>query len=137
MIKIQLNPNDRMIGQFAWVAPIGFAAFAYLFHKLGMPMPGVWITLALGPLVLVCHLAGVRVVPLNVFRGLVLLTAPIGFVLFPLLIGLIYYGVFTPMGLFMRMTGRDVLGKKLDPSLPSYWHERGAPRPASSYFKLY
>ena len=57
--------------------------------------------------------------------------------IFPLLIGLIYYGVFTPMGLVMRMTGRDVLGKKLDPSLPSYWHERGAPRPASSYFKLY
>jgi hypothetical protein len=137
VIKLQLHPDRRMLGQFAWIAPFGFALFALMFHRFGLPATGAWIVAAVGPVVLGCHLAGVPAVPLLVFRALVLLTFPIGLVLFPLLIGLIYYGLFTPMGLIMRLLGRDVLGRKPDPSVATYWRDRGEPREASSYFKLY
>jgi hypothetical protein len=137
MIKLQLNPNDKMLAQFAWVAPLGFLAFAWLFSRFGLGDTVFWATLSLGPVVLLSHLVGLRVVPLQVFRALVLLTFPIGLVVLPLVIGLIYYGVFTPMGLLMRLAGRDTMGRKFDRSANSYWRDRGAPRPATSYFKLY
>jgi hypothetical protein len=137
MIKLQLNPDRRMLAQFSWVAPLGFAAFAWLFSRFGLPDSVVYATLALGPVVLLAQLIGLRAVPLYAFRGLVLLTFPIGLVVVPIVIGAIYYGVFTPMGLVFRLIGRDVIGRKLDKQAVSYWHDRGAPRPAASYFKLY
>ncbi len=137
MIKLQLHPDQKMLAQFAWVAPFGFLAFAWLFSRLGLGDTVFWVTLAFGPVTLASHLAGLRIVPLLVFRALVLLTFPIGLVVLPLVIGLVYYGVFTPMGLFFRLLGRDVLGRKLNRGATSYWRDRGTPRPASSYFKLY
>lgn len=137
MIKLQLQPDQKMLSQFAWVAPIGFLAFAWLFSRFGLGDTAFWVTLSLGPITLVSHLAGLRVVPLTMFRALVLLTFPIGLVVLPLLIGAIYYGVFTPMGLVFRLIGRDVMGRKFDRGTATYWRDRGAPRAASSYFKLY
>lgn len=137
MIKLQLQPDPKMLAQFAWVSPVGFLAFAWLFSRFGLGDTVFWATLSLGPMTLVAHLVGLRVVPLTMFRALVLLTFPIGMVVLPLVIGLIYYGVFTPMGLAFRLVGRDVMGRKLDRSVASYWRDRGEPRPASSYFKLY
>ena len=138
MIKLQLNPEPRILGQFAWVSLFAFPLIAWLFHaQFGLPDAWTYGIAALGPVTLVTHLIGLRIVPLFVFRGLVIITFPIGFVVFPVIIGLVYYGVFTPMGVGMRLFGRDVMGMKPDKSIKSYWHERGAPRPASSYFKLY
>ena len=137
MIKLQLSPDRRMLAQFAWVAPLGFGAFGWLAARFGAPSEVVWSIVALGPIVLAAHLAGLRTLTLGVYRVLILLTFPIGFVVMPLLIGAIYYGLSTPMGLAFRAIGRDALGRKLDKTVQSYWHVRGQPRPASSYFKLY
>ena len=137
MIKLQLNPDAKMLAQFAWVAPLGFLAFAWLSSRLGAGDAVIYGVAALGPVVLLAHLLGVSVLVKFFFRALVLLTFPIGMVVMPLVIGLLYYGVFTPMGLAFRLFGRDVMGRKLDKSGASYWHDRGAPRPAASYFKLY
>jgi hypothetical protein len=137
MIKLQLRPDSRMLAQFAWVAPIGFLAFAWLFSRLGLGETACWSVAAIGPIVLLAHLVGIAAIPLFAFRALVLLTFPIGLVVLPLVVGAIYYGVFTPMGLLFRALGRDVMGRKFDSSRASYWRDRGTPRPASSYFKLY
>jgi hypothetical protein len=137
MIKLQLHPDQKMLTQFAWVSPVGFLAFGWLFHKFGLGDTVLWCTAALGPVVLLAHLVGLRAFPLFMFRALVVLTFPLGFVLFPILLGVIYYGVFTPMGGILRLTGRDAMGKKIDRNAPTYWRNRGAQPPASSYFKLY
>jgi hypothetical protein len=138
MIKLQLHPEPRILRQFAWVSLVAFPVIATLFHfQFGLPTTIALVIGALGPLTLLADLARAHQVSRSVFRALVLLTFPIGLVLFPLLIGVIYYGVFTPMGLFFRLIGRDALHRRPDPKRPSYWHDRGAPRPAASYFKLY
>jgi hypothetical protein len=66
-----------------------------------------------------------------------LVAYPIGLVVSTVLIGVIFYALITPIGLVFRVIGRDVMGKRLDKSAATYWHVRGAPRPATSYFKLY
>jgi hypothetical protein len=48
----------------------------------------------------------------------------------PLVMGVVFYGVVAPMGLGMRLLGKDPLRRRLDPSAASYWIERRPPGPA-------
>jgi hypothetical protein len=48
----------------------------------------------------------------------------------PLVLGLLFYGVVTPMGLVMRMLGKDPLRRRFEPGAQSYWIERRPPGPA-------
>jgi hypothetical protein len=41
----------------------------------------------------------------------------------PILLGLVFYLVFTPMGILMRLTGRDPMRRKWEKSAPTYWIE--------------
>jgi hypothetical protein len=52
-----------------------------------------------------------------------------------ILLGLIYYGMFTPVGLAFRVAGRDPLHRKLDRAAKSYWQVRA--RSPASYLRLY
>jgi hypothetical protein len=47
----------------------------------------------------------------------------------PLVLGIMFFVVITPMGLLMRALGKDLLRLKLDKSLGSYWIERQPPGP--------
>lgn len=38
-----------------------------------------------------------------------------------ILLGIIFYGIFTPIGLIMRLFGRDPLERKMKPNQSSYW----------------
>lgn len=65
--------------------------------------------------------------PLNVvwaYVGLVL-----NMIVSPIIMGVIYFGVFTPVSLFFRLTKRDSLHRSFDKSLRSYWVERTPPGP--------
>lgn len=42
----------------------------------------------------------------------------------PLVMGLLYFGFFTPFGLFFRWVKGDPLRLKIDKSAPTYWIER-------------
>src|SRR5262245_47577914 len=138
MIKLQLHPEPRILAQFAWIAPLGFTFIGLALHRsAGLPGTGAWIVAALGIVVLLAHLLGARAVPLVAWRVLVVIAYPIGLVGFTLILGVVYYGVVTPIALFFRVTGRDSMERRLDPRRVSYWRERGAPKPGSSYFQMY
>ena len=81
--------------------------------------------------------AGLHAITRLVFRMLVIASFPIGLVVFTVIIGLVYYGVFTPMALAFRLVGRDALNRRPDRGAKSYWFKRPSARPARSYFKLY
>lgn len=53
----------------------------------------------------------------------------------PVVLGVIFYGVFTPFGFVMRMTGRDIMRRRLKPAAPTYWVERDPPGPAADSFR--
>ena len=62
---------------------------------------------------------------------------PIGMVVATVLLAVIYYGLFTPVALIFRLTGRDKLERKLLPEATSYWKVRETPRTPASYLRLY
>jgi len=47
----------------------------------------------------------------------------------PIILGVMFYLVITPIGLLMCMFGKDFLRLKLDPDCPSYWIRRDPPGP--------
>lgn len=48
----------------------------------------------------------------------------------PLVMGLLFFAVITPMALMVRLRGKDLLRLRFDPQAKSYWIEREPPGPA-------
>jgi len=47
----------------------------------------------------------------------------------PIILGVMFYLLIMPIGLFMRLLGKDLLRLKTDPQAPSYWIQRVPPGP--------
>jgi Saxitoxin biosynthesis operon protein SxtJ len=53
----------------------------------------------------------------------------------PVVLGIMFFGVITPIGLVMRLLGKDPMRVQLDKAAGSYWIERTPPGPAPETFK--
>jgi predicted membrane metal-binding protein len=53
----------------------------------------------------------------------------LGAVVSPIALGLLFYGVLTPIGVLMRLFGSDPLRLRRDPAMRSYWLPRQPPGP--------
>ena len=53
----------------------------------------------------------------------------LGKIVSPIALGIVFYGVVAPIGLLVRLTGKDPLRLKLDSSADSYWILRKPPGP--------
>ena len=47
----------------------------------------------------------------------------------PIVLGVIFYGVFTPVAWAMRLRGRDAMKRRFEPAARTYWVERAPPGP--------
>src|SRR2546425_6159546 len=52
----------------------------------------------------------------------------------PLVMGIIFFAVFTPVALVMRLAGRDALSRRYEPAAASDWERRRPPGPADDSF---
>lgn len=53
----------------------------------------------------------------------------------PVILGIMFFGVITPVGFLMRLAGKDHLGLKFDREASSYWVRREPPGPEKSSLK--
>ena len=53
----------------------------------------------------------------------------LGKVVSPIALGILFYGVLTPIGVIMRLAGKDPLRLKHDAAAASYWIQRKPPGP--------
>lgn len=116
-------PSER---SFAWVFTAFFAALALWPAWRGRPLR--WWALGIALLV---SLAGVvrpsvlRIPNLIWFRFGGLLNRIVG----PIATSVLFFVVFTPFALILRMAGKDLLRLRRDPGAASYWIERDPPGP--------
>lgn len=54
-----------------------------------------------------------------------------------LLLALVYYLILTPLGLAMRLMGKDPMQRRIDKSAATYWQQHEPPHPAERYEKPY
>jgi len=59
----------------------------------------------------------------------------LGKVVTPLVLGVLWFAVVTPVGLLMRLFGKDPLRLKREPAAKSYWIERSPPGPIAGSLK--
>lgn len=138
MLKLDLDPPASQLRQFGWFSLFGFPAIGWLVFHLwhGSSTTVAWWLTAIGVVVFAASLVSTKLVK-PVFVGLMLIAVPIGIVLSTVVLALVYYGLFTPVGFLFRLTGRDKLHKRFDPTATSYWHVRPESVPASRYLRMY
>lgn len=139
MIKLDLKPSDTQLRQFGWIALVGFPVMGLLLTqtRLGAPLWVLWVLLGLGGALGLCALLKLTPPIKPVYVVMMLVSFPIGVVLSTVLLALIYYLLFTPVGLLFKLLGRDPLHRKIDRAAASYWHVRETQRTPASYLRLY
>jgi hypothetical protein len=133
---IPFSPSSRMLRQFAglWlVFFVGFAAWQ------GIVRGRVGVALALAALAVVIGGLGLIRPQLirPIFVGWMVLAFPIGWTVSLVLLGLVYYGLFLPIGLVFRLIGRDALQLRPRPGVSTYWTPRPAEADVRRYFRQF
>lgn len=130
---IQFSPTERTLRQFAgiFVAVFGVLTAVELLLRdrptLGMAYGAVAIVVGgLG----VVRPSAVR--PL--FVGWSIVAFPIGWVVSTAILALLFYGLFTPIGLVFRLSGRDLLALRRR-STVTYWMPKPHAQNVKEYFR--
>jgi hypothetical protein len=71
------------------------------------------------------------------YSGWMLAAFPIGWTISHLILGITYYLVLTPIGLLMRLVGRDPMQRSFDRSAQTYWVKHETPTDPSRYFQQF
>lgn len=145
MIEINLRPDVSTLRQFGFIAVVGFgfvaaiAHFEVLVFAMGLGAAKPWIVngfVGLAAYSGVCSLIFPKA-NLPIYVGLTIASYPIGFVLSHVIMGTLFFLVITPIGVVMRLAGRDPLDRKMDPDAESYWRDCRPAREKSSYFRQF
>ena len=62
---------------------------------------------------------------------------PIGWLMSNVLVGIVYYGIVTPIALIFRVANRDALQRSPRPQADSYWQAKPMPDTMGRYLRQY
>jgi hypothetical protein len=133
---IPKNPPDKILRQFsvAWLLVfLAVGVHRYVGrdqHELGLVLLALAVGVGAAGLI---RPASVR----WLFVGCMVATFPIGWVVSKALLMLLFYGLFTPLAVFLRLRGRDTLSRKPAPNQATFWTSKPAPKDVSRYFHPY
>jgi hypothetical protein len=143
LFEIHWAPDRRRLRVFGWAALAVFGAlgaWALAFHRLlGFEMAPTTARIAGWALwVLGAGCGLLATVAPGALRPLyVVLSAlgwPIGWAVSRVVLVIVFYGVLMPIGLVMRLVGRDPLNRRFDRDAPTYWVRRTPPPAPDRYF---
>jgi len=126
--------STRELRKFGLVMAVAFGIFGALFVWREKPW-GIY-TLYVAAAFLVLGLVAPKLLgPIE--KAWMALARVLQTVMTAIILTLMFFLVMTPIGLFIRLTGKDLLGMKGDPEIESYWvpveHDGPATRPDKPY----
>ncbi len=132
---LPLRPSDRMLRQFAglWIAVFcGFALWQWLVAGRGtFAVALAALAISVGPLGL-CKPRWLR----PVYVGWLVAAFPMGWLMARVMLIVIYYLVFTPLGICLRRFGHDALALRRH-DRDSYWTDIPQTDDMRRYFRQY
>lgn len=136
VIEMNWRPSHRDLRVFALVQLIAAGVGAWLLHKhWGWDVPAIAV------MVIAVTLLGVGMAQPERLQSLfviwMLAAFPLGWVMSHLMLAIVYYGVVTPIGLMLRLAGRDSLQQRSRSDATTFWIERPAPPESSRYFRQF
>lgn len=111
---------------FGLVFTIVFAVVG-LWPLLDSQPPRLWALIIAGVFLLFAVAIPVLLAPLN--RAWARLAELLQRIVSPIVLGFLFFVVVMPIGLLMRLLGRDLLRLKMDPEAETYWIPRSPPGP--------
>lgn len=130
--NIPRHPSDSTLRQFATIWLIAFSALGIVERLRGHG----WAALLFGALALIASVPGMarpRTVR-GLYVGWMMLAFPVGWLISNTVLLILFFGIFTPVGLLMRLLGRDALRIRTKPG-GSYWRSRRQPASVEQYFR--
>lgn len=131
---IPWRPTPTVLRQFAacWLVFVGLLAW-----RVGVHHENLIAGVALAALAAGCGVAGLIWPPTvrPLFLALTVASFPIAWVVSRLLLAVLFYGVFTPVGWAMRLMGRDALQLRRGSDRYSYWEPKGIVVDPQRYFR--
>src|SRR4051812_324434 len=112
------GPSDR---NFGWVFTAAFLTFGLWPRLHGRPVRPGWLAAAAVLLAISLVRPSLLHLPNLAWTRLGLL---LGKVMNPLVTGLLFFVVFTPAALVLRLRGKDLLKLAREPEAESYWERR-------------
>ena len=135
LLELNAAPSTKDLRWFAglwWPVMCALAGLA-LQRKLHWNEAAVGLWIAGGALAVAGLIAPPVILP--VYRALLYLTYPIGFVFSYVLLFVVYFLIFTPIGALVRCF-HDPMARKLDRAAPTYWRGYEAD-PTERYFRQF
>jgi Saxitoxin biosynthesis operon protein SxtJ len=129
----ELNPAPRKLRHFSGWFLLFFIALAIW---TGVVRGHPWIGIILAFLAITVGFSGLlkpeAVKP--IFVCWMIVSFPIGWLVSHVALALLFYLIFTPVGLFFRLKGRDPLQRKFCSNTNSYWTNKVIPDDVRTYF---
>ena len=136
LMEMNWRPVNRDLRIFAIVQLVVAAVVAWLLHRrLDWDVGAITVVACSLPVLAVGMAWPQQVRPL--FIGWMLAGLPIGWVMSHLLLAVVYFGIITPIGLALRLTGRDPLQLRRRADATTYWSRRPAPSAPENYFRQF
>lgn len=146
MIHVDWKPDKKKLGGFAIVSVVAFGAlgmWCYLGKDiLNFEAPdqvAETVGMVLGGLAIysvICRGVDSRgMIP--IYYVLTVISVPIGFMLSHIIMGFLFYIIFTPIALYFRLIRRDVLNRRFEPEAATYWNQRPSHVAVKRYFRQF
>jgi hypothetical protein len=136
LAKLDWRPSDKLLGQFSvwamfFLGMVACPLAVYRGHYRAAIL--FWSLAAAARLLAAFRPAWLR----PVYVGLMIVTWPIGWLISHLMLGAIYFGVFTPVAIVFRLIGRDPLARRFDRQASSYWEAYQPNRGLARYLRQF
>ncbi|MCH8924194.1 MAG: hypothetical protein IIA67_13725 [Planctomycetes bacterium] len=136
LIEINYNPSRRELRQFAGIwFPAAAVVVSYWVWQLSDATTAIFVLTA----ALAAGAGGVARPAWfrYVYIGWMVAAFPIGWTVSHLVLAATYYLLFTPLGLAMRLFGRDPMRRNIDRATSTYWMVRKERSDADRYFRQF
>jgi len=136
LIELRVNPTAKDLKWFGLILLAFFGLVGLLVWRATGSRE--WPQVIWGAALLVSA-AYYLIKPLRqpIFIGWSYVTYPIGWVVSHVLMGIVFFGLFTVAGALMRLFGYDPMTRKIDRSATTYWVKHEDHSDVSYYFRQY
>lgn len=144
-VSIDYNPPPRTLRNFGFIGLVAFGALAVLAQQHSLVFQRFSATAnqncmyVFGGLAAYCGLfAAAAPAALRwLYIFLTVVSFPIGFVMSYVIVSIMFFLIITPIGIIMRMMGRDALRLKFNPQATTHWIPRHPPATIKRYFRQF
>ena len=137
LVSLNLKPSKKQLRDFGDIALCMCNVIGGLLLCLDkLSAGGFFVFCLIGVIIYVSsRISTILVRP--IYKGMILVTFPIGYVISHVVMGLFYYIVVTGVAFVFKLLGRDLLSRKYNTQAKTYWLKYTKKRTSEDYFRQF